>query len=165
MLARELNDLVELPPERRSLAERLSARLLESARGDQRRPQLLLANGEQVELPPELLLLLRDVTTALARGEPVLVVPLHREMTTQEAADILNVSRQQLVNLLDAGEIPFTRPRKHRRVRAADVIAYKKKRDAERRKALRELTHLSEEAGDYFGDAPADFKRLDELDK
>jgi excisionase family DNA binding protein len=160
----QLNDPIELPVEKRGVAERISTRLREPSRGDSRRPRLTLPNGEEIELPSEVLLLLRDITTALARGEPVSVVPLHREMTTQEAADLLNVSRQHLVNLLEAGEIPFTRPGKgkHRRVLAADVLAYKKRRDAERRVALRELTHMSEEAGDYFGDVPERFKRLDE---
>jgi excisionase family DNA binding protein len=167
MLPFQLNDPVALPAEKRGVAERISARLLDPSRGTGRKPVLTLPNGEEIELPAELLLLLRDVTAVLARGEPVSVVPLHREMTTQEAADLLNVSRQHLVELLEAGEIPFTRPGrgKHRRVLAADVLAYKKRRDGERRVALRELTHLSEDAGDYFGDAPESFKRLDEHDE
>ncbi len=165
MHALRFNDPVELPPEKRSIAERISTRLLSLGQQEGRKPRLVLPNGEEVELPPELLLLLRDVTTALARGEPVSVVPMHRKLTTQEAADLLNISRQHLVNLLEAGEIPFTRPGKHRRVRAADVLAFKKKRDTERRTALRELTHLSEEAGDYFGDAPKHIKRLNEFDE
>lgn len=166
MLPFQLNDPVDLPVEKRVVAERISARLLEPVRDMGRKPRLTLPNGEEIELPPELLLLLRDITSALARGEPVSVVPLHREMTTQEAADLLNVSRQHLVDLLEAGEIPFTRPArgKHRRVLAADVLAYKRRRDAGRRTALRELTHLSEDTGDYFGDAPESFKRLGELD-
>lgn len=164
MVSFQINDPVDLPVEKRGVAERISMRLLESSRGDGRKPRLVLPGGEEIELPPELLLLLRDVTAALARGEPVSVVPLHREMTTQEAADLLNVSRQHLVDLLEAGQLPFSRPGKgkHRRVLAADVLAYKKRRDAERRTALRELTHMSEDAGDYFGDVPKSFERLDE---
>jgi excisionase family DNA binding protein len=167
MLPFQLNDPVDLPAEKRGVAERISTRLLEPTRGTGGKPRLMLPNGEEIELPPELLLLLREITTALARGEPVSVVPLHREMTTQEAADLLNVSRQHLVDLLEAGEIPFTRPGKgkHRRVLAADVLAYKKRRDGERRTALRELTRMSEDSGDYFGDAPESFKRLDELEE
>jgi excisionase family DNA binding protein len=167
MVSFQLNDPVDLPPEKRGVAERISARLLEPSRGEGRKPRLTLPNGEEIELPSELLLLLRDITAVLARGEPVSVVPLHREMTTQEAADLLNVSRQHLVDLLEAGAIPFTRPGKgkHRRVLVADVLAYKQRRDAERRTALSELTHMSEDAGDYFGDAPEHFKRLDESDE
>jgi excisionase family DNA binding protein len=88
-------------------------------------------------------------------------------MTTQEAADLLNISCQHLVELLEVGELPYTRSNadEHPRLLAADILAYKQRRDAERRTALRELTRMSEDAGDYFGDAPKCFKRLDEAEQ
>ncbi len=149
------NDPVSLPPEKRSVAQRISDRLSDKASGareGQKLPRLVLPNGEQVELPAEAALLLRDLFAALADGQAVSVVPLHKELTTQEAADLLNISRQGLVDLLEAGKLPFHKPNKHRRIRAADLLRYKQQRDEERAKALSDLTQLSEEMGDYYGE-------------
>jgi excisionase family DNA binding protein len=77
------------------------------------------------------------------------VVPVGKELTTQQAADLLNVSRQYLVRLLDEGRILYTRTGKHRRLRFAEVLAFKERRDAERRVALRDLTQLTEDADGY----------------
>lgn len=70
-------------------------------------------------------------------------------MTTQQAADLLNVSRQYLVRLLEEGRIPFTRTGKHRRLRIEDVLAFKEHRDRERCAGLDELARMSEEVGGY----------------
>ncbi len=77
------------------------------------------------------------------------MVPVSMELTTQEAADILNVSRQYLVRLAEDGSIPCTKTGKHRRLRAQDVLAYKSRRDRQRKKALSKLTQLSQEFGLY----------------
>lgn len=148
------NDPVSLPPEKRSVAQRISERLAPDEAGAatrQKLPRLVLPNGEELELPIEAAVLLRDLFAALADGQAVSVVPLHKELTTQEAADLLNISRQGLVDLLEAGKLPYHKPNKHRRIRAADLLHYKQRRDAEREQTLRELTQLSEETGDYYG--------------
>ncbi|CAN5920174.1 hypothetical protein BH11MYX4_BH11MYX4_05390 [soil metagenome] len=72
-----------------------------------------------------------------------------KEVTTQQAADLLNVSRQYLVRLLDEGRIAFRRTGKHRRLRIEDVLAFKDKRDKDRSAGLRELSQLTEELGGY----------------
>jgi excisionase family DNA binding protein len=89
------------------------------------------------------------VVEVLARGDAVTVVPIERNVTTQQAADLLNVSRQYLVRLLDEGRMPSTRAGKHRRVRVEDVLRFKETRDDARAGALDELTAMTEDLGGY----------------
>ncbi|MFK3796289.1 helix-turn-helix domain-containing protein [Pseudomonas sp. NPDC088444] len=98
-----------------------------------------------VQLPAMALQLLDEVLSELALGNAVKIVPIHAELTTQEAADLLNVSRPYLVKLLDEGRIAHTKLNRHRRVKFADLMAYKKRQDANGRKALDELSELSQD--------------------
>jgi len=75
----------------------------------------------------------------------ITLIPHDKELTTKEAADILNFSRPFLIRLLDRDEIPYHRVGTHRRLRVEDVLAYREQRAAHRREKLRELTSLSEE--------------------
>jgi excisionase family DNA binding protein len=102
-----------------------------------------------VQIPESVFYVLERVAKVLADGDAITVVPVGKEVTTQQAADLLNISRQYLVRLLDAGQLPYTRTGKHRRLRVADVLSFKEKRDQERRAALDRLTELSEELGGY----------------
>jgi excisionase family DNA binding protein len=111
--------------------------------------QLLGPKGESVALPESVVYLLERVAALLAHGDAITIVPVTVQFTTQQAADLLNVSRQYLVRLLDEGRIPCTKTGKHRRVRMEDVVAFKEKRDGERKAALSELTRLSEDFGGY----------------
>ncbi len=115
--------------------------------------QLLGPTGERTLVPGSVLHVLELVTEVMARGDAIAVVPVGRELTTQQAADLLNVSRQYLVRLLDEGRIPSRKTGTHRRVRAVDVVAYKAARDAERRAGLQELSRLTEELGGYDSEA------------
>ncbi|WP_394844241.1 excisionase family DNA-binding protein [Pendulispora brunnea] len=110
---------------------------------------LLGPNGEKIELPEAAFYVLERVAEVLARGDAITLVPTHKELTTQQAANFLNVSRQYLVRLLNANEIPYTKTGKHRRLRFEDVAAFKKKKERERRAKLKELASLTEEFGGY----------------
>jgi excisionase family DNA binding protein len=98
-----------------------------------------------VELPTSALRLLVDILAELADGNAVKVVPVHAELTTQEAADMLNVSRPHLVKLLEDGVLPFHRTGKHRRVKFADLMQYREARDRTSEEAMAELARQAQE--------------------
>ncbi len=112
-------------------------------------PKLVGPNGEEIELPQSVFQVLRQLVYYLAHDRVVTIVPVNKELTTQEAADMLNVSRPYLIKLLEQGDIAFTKTGTHRRIRFSDLMEYKKHRDSERRKGLAELTQLSQELGLY----------------
>ena len=119
-------------------------------------PRFIGPEGEPIPLPPAIYPLLAEAIRALARGEAVAVMPLSADLTTQEAADYLNVSRQYFVRLLDQGAIPFAKVGTHRRVAFGDLDAYKRVRDQERRALLDEMTRQSDEWGLYDLDLSQD---------
>lgn len=111
--------------------------------------RLVSPSGEVRELPESVFLLLERVVEVLARGDAITLVPVGKELTTQQAANILNVSRQYVVRLLDDGRIPFRKTGTHRRVRMEDLLAYKRQRDRDRQVSLDDLSQLSQDFGGY----------------
>lgn len=105
------------------------------------------ADEVEVTLPGEALHVLIRVLTHMANGHAVTVMPVQAELTSQQAAELLGVSRPYLVRLLEDGKIPFHRIGTHRRVRAADLMAYKAARDAESQRDLDELTRDAQSLG------------------
>ena len=117
-----------------------------------RSPELVLADGSRVVLPEQLAEVLRDVAQALAQGQAVTVAPQHTTLTTQQAAELLGVSRPTFVKLLESRALPFTRPGRHRRILLSDVLAYSERSRRERDEALDEIGAISQEAGLYDDD-------------
>lgn len=111
--------------------------------------QIVGSAGDALLVPPAMLRALRRVVRIMARGQAVSVLPIAQELTTQQAADLLNVSRPYLIQLLDCGEIPYTKAGTHRRILFDDLMAYKQQRDLWRREGLRELTRTTKEMGLY----------------
>lgn len=112
-------------------------------------PALIAPDGTHIELPEELFEVLRDVVGALAQGLAITIAPTHTVLTTSEAADLLGVSRPTLVRLLEAGEIPYEQPARHRKVRLDDVLAYKQRAQRARAAGLDEMVREAEDAGMY----------------
>jgi excisionase family DNA binding protein len=133
----------------RQLREALKGSDAPKKKGRVRRCELVGPEGQRIPLPDAAFYVLERVVEVLERGDAITVVPVGKELTTQQAADLLNVSRQYLVRVLDGGRIPFSKTGTHRRVKVEDVLAFKRRRDEERRGALDELTALSEELGGY----------------
>lgn len=110
----------------------------------QQQPRLVGPDGTHLSLPNELYEVLRDIVDALARGSAITVVPRETTLTTQEAADLLGISRPTLVSLLDRGEIPFARPGHHRRLKLDDVLDYRRRTQHARHDALDEMIEEAE---------------------
>jgi excisionase family DNA binding protein len=100
---------------------------------------------QSIELPVGAVALLIEMLETLATGQGVTIVPGNAELTTVEAAEVLNVSRPFLIKLLDAGEIPHRKVGKHRRIRTEDILAYKERDDREREAVLDRLAGEAQE--------------------
>lgn len=103
------------------------------------------SQAHPVELPTSALRLLVDILSQLSNGNAVRVVPVHAELTTQDAADLLNVSRPHLVKLLEDGAIPHHKTGKHRRVRFEHLMHFKNARDRASENAMEELAKQAQE--------------------
>ncbi|MBN1174338.1 MAG: helix-turn-helix domain-containing protein [Micromonosporaceae bacterium] len=110
------------------------------------------AEGVAVVLPAAIREVLARTVAAMRAGRAIAVEPVAQRLTTQEAADLLGVSRPTLIKLLDQGEIPFERPGNHRRVRLMDVLDYQERCRMARGRALDELVSLTEDLGLYDDD-------------
>jgi excisionase family DNA binding protein len=111
--------------------------------------KLIGPHGDEIELPGEIHELLVRIVENLKAGNGVTVIPMHAELTTVEAADLLNVSRPYLIKQLEAGALSFHMVGTHRRLRLADVLAYRDRMDETAEDALAAMTAEAEELGLY----------------
>ena len=100
---------------------------------------------QDVTIPAAAFHLFIDILTQMAQGNAITLIPIHAELTTQEAADILNVSRPFLIKLLESDQILFHKVGRHRRVRYQDLMDYKEDLDSKRMSALDELAAQAQE--------------------
>lgn len=105
---------------------------------------------DHVKIPASAFKFLSNILDLMAQGKAVSIIPSDTEVTTQQAADMLNVSRPHVVKLLEEGELPFHKVGTHRRIKLQDLEAYRERMEKEREEALTELTRQSQELGlDY----------------
>ncbi len=125
--------------------QRLKAFL--AAHTEDREISLRVDGEDALAVPREAAELLARILAHMAAGEGVTILPAHAELTTQQAADILNVSRPYLIKLLGCGSIEYRKVGKHRRIRLESLLAYAREDDRKRRQAADELSSLTQEMG------------------
>lgn len=111
--------------------------------------QLRGADGRTFDMPTPVYALLNRILPVLAQGDAVSIVEVHKELTIQAAANLLNVSRPFFLKLLDSGVLPYLRVGTRRRVRLGDVLAYQDARSKERRAYLAQMSEVAQRAGAY----------------
>ena len=137
-------------------SERDQGRLLDFVRAMRARghdaqptPMMITAAGEQITMSNEIASMMLEVLDTLANGQAVTVIPRQRMLTTQEAADLLNISRPTFIKILDRGELPFEMRGRHRRVRLEDLLQYQRSLEAVRGEELDAMQRDAEADGLY----------------
>ncbi len=119
---------------------------------------LILSNGhEQASLPEQIIDALRQTLVALARNQAVTILTTDTLLTTQQAAEVLGVSRPTLIKILETGDIPYLTPGRHRRIQLTDVLAYQRRRSVQ---AGRALDELMEDSGEFYLNSPSNGRDL-----
>ena len=152
MQIQERQNKLRIPSESEIELSTLSSRILSSVQNSDSSTQTIKVgsgNGEErsLAIPTVAYELLIDILSQMAQGNTVTLIPIQAELSTQQAANILNVSRPHLIKLLESGEIPYYKVGKHRRILAQKLYDYKSDIDAKRSLTLDELTALTQELG------------------
>ncbi len=145
-----LSNVVHLPTAQEAEEAKITSRALSKYAHNERLHLKIASNNNESEdliLPGYAINLLLAMLTEMSKGNAITVMPIHAELSTQETAELLNVSRPHLVDLLEQGKIPFRKVGTHRRVFANDVFDYKQRIDEARLKALDDLAAQAQELG------------------
>jgi excisionase family DNA binding protein len=135
-----------MPSEQETALAKLSSRALAPHAADPKGLRIHLEDGAEILLPASAIRLLVDVLAQMSEGNAVTLIPVHAEMTTQQAADFLNVSRPFLVQeVLEKGKIPYRKLGTHRRILFKDLMEYKNRQMEESKQAFRELTQQAQQ--------------------
>lgn len=124
-----------------------ASRQLSRVRREGTELRVQIDGGETLRLPKSVSNLLYLLLTEMAQGNAVTLIPIHAELTTQEAADYLNVSRPYLIRLLEEGKVKFSMVGTHRRVKFSDLEAYRKASEEERQRVMEELAAQAQDLG------------------
>lgn len=111
--------------------------------------RLIAPDGTSTPIPASLFTVLLESVRQLSEGNAVAILPVMQELTTQQAADLLNVSRPHVVAVLESGEIPHHKVGTHRRIYLRDLLNYKQRRDHQRRESLQALVDDAQDLGIY----------------
>lgn len=153
-----LQDATYLPREDSGeIIDFLSALRARSREAADPRPRLTGPDGHSVELPEPIFEVLLQVAAAMKAGLAVTVAPHHLTLSTQEAADLLRISRTTLVRLLETGAIPFEKPSRHRKVRLDDLLEYRRRQRSQAELAFADMVADTERLGLYDAD-PAEVR-------
>jgi excisionase family DNA binding protein len=139
------------PNEAEALLAQETSRRLAAFLGEEPEYRIQLLDGgqpsETLAVPAVAMRMFVHLLSEIAKGHAVTLIPIDAELSTNQAADLLNVSRPYLIQLLEKGEVPFHKVGAHRRVKFNDLIAYKQEIDARRRQALDELAEDGQRLG------------------
>jgi excisionase family DNA binding protein len=136
----------DLPSEQDVELARETGRKIAAIIGQGDTAQLCVQDGDdRFVVPMGAMKLLAEILNQMAQGNAFTLMPVGYMLTTQQAADLMNVSRPYFVKLLEKGEIPFTRAGRHRRVKHEDLVAFMRKIDSESNDAMAELAKQSQE--------------------
>ena len=129
-----------------ALSSHLLAQSLQTA-GTSHHIKIVAQDGSEqdVVIPALAINLLVEILSQISQGNSVSIMPVQAELTTQEAANLLNISRPHLITLIDRGDLPCRKVGKHRRILSTDLVIYKQQKDRLRAAALDELAALSQE--------------------
>lgn len=142
-----LDEAVSPSEQDTKIAQESSRRLSRFAKQDRLTLQLPVRDHEieSIELPRQVVGLLMRILTEMAEGNAITLMPIHAELTTQQAASILGVSRPFLIKQMEENAIPYRKIGTHRRVRFQDLMAYKNRIDSERHRVLDQLVAEAQE--------------------
>jgi len=146
-----------LPTDKEAEVAKASSRVLAPLLGKLGKREIVLMRlaegkkgaGTAVDVPAQAVRMLLDILVQMAQGNAVTLIPFHAELTTQEAADFLNVSRPYLVRLIEEGRIPHRKVGTHRRILFRDLLEYKRRDDAERGEAFQQMVAENQAMGLY----------------
>ncbi|MFA1622507.1 helix-turn-helix domain-containing protein [Rhizobium mongolense] len=124
-----------------------ASRYISGAKHEGAELRVQVDGGELLKLPKAVSELLYHLLTEMAQGNAVTLIPVHAELTTQEAADHLNVSRPYLIKLLEEGKIPFHMVGSHRRIKFSDLDGFRRKAEDERKRLMDELASQAQDFG------------------